>query len=191
MTGPAERRAEALRGARRRDSLTKRRRVLDSLAVLEQRGEPITFAAVAHHARVSTWLVYAEGLREHITAGQNRQHHRPQPSLDDGMAASSASLRTDLELARDQIRQLHGERDALRDALRRRLGNDLDALGRADLTTRVDELTERNRYLEVEQTRLTSENHELSARNTVLESELAAARTSLRRMIRSQNREQS
>jgi len=106
------------------------------------------------------------------------------------MAVSAAGLRTDLELARQELQALRSERDQLREALRRRLGDDLDALGRADLTSRVDELTTRNRDLETEHVRLLADNQHLRERAELLETELAAARTSLRRMIRNQNREQ-
>jgi hypothetical protein len=58
--------AQVLREARRRDSLTKRQRVRDTLEGMIRRGDQITFAAVARAARVSTWLVYADGVRKHI-----------------------------------------------------------------------------------------------------------------------------
>lgn len=186
MTTPAD----VLRQARRRDSTTKRERVLTSLAELETAGEPITFALLARHARVSTWLVYATGIREHVHAAQARQHRLPDPDIHTRMAVSAAGLRTDLELARQELQALRSERDQLREALRRRLGDDLDALGRADLTARVDELTTRNRHLETEHVRLLADNQHLRERAELLETELAAARTSLRRMIRNQNREQ-
>jgi hypothetical protein len=50
--------------ARRRVSLDKRQRVLTALTALEQQGKKITHAAVARTAGVSTWLTYAEGIRE-------------------------------------------------------------------------------------------------------------------------------
>ncbi len=67
---------QVLREARRRGSLTKRQRVLAAVHEMEQRREPVTFAAVARHARVSTWLVYAEGVREHIETAIKRQAAR-------------------------------------------------------------------------------------------------------------------
>jgi hypothetical protein len=187
MTTPAD----VLRQARRRDSTTKRARVLASLTELETAGEPITFALLARHARVSTWLVYADGIREHVHAAQARQQRPPDPAVHAGTAVSAAGLRTDLELARQELHALRRERDQLREALRRRLGEDLDALGRADLTARVDELTTRNRDLETEHARLQADNQHLREHAALLDTELAAARTSLRRMIRHQNREPS
>ncbi|MEV4847027.1 hypothetical protein AB0K20_27870 [Micromonospora matsumotoense] len=66
-----------LREARRLDSLTKRQRVLTVIQEMEAAREPITFAAVARTAHVSTWLVYAEGVREHIEAAIERQAFQP------------------------------------------------------------------------------------------------------------------
>lgn len=60
--------------ARRRVSLEKRQRVLTALTALEQQGKKITHAAVARTAGVSTWLTYAEDIREHIQAARQRPH---------------------------------------------------------------------------------------------------------------------
>jgi chromosome segregation ATPase len=176
-----------LREARRRDSLTKRQRVLHTITELERQGEPISFAAVARHARVSTWLVYAEGIREHIDAARARQASQPAADRRAGYSPSAASLRTDLELARDEITTLRAERDQLRAAMRHQLGRDLDSLTSAGLTTRIDELTGHNRELAEQNQQLATDNQELQTRLSDLETDLAAARTSLRRMIKEQN----
>lgn len=182
---------QVLREARRRDSLTKRQRVLDAVAELERRGEQVSFAAVARQARVSTWLAYADGIREHIQAAQQRQ--TAQPGLDQraGLTPSQASLRTDLELARHEISELRAERDRLRDGMRRQLGRDLDTLAGADVAARVAELTHHNQQLAQQHRQTTADNETLRAQVTALEDDLTAARTSLRRMILNQNREPS
>ncbi|MCH0543143.1 hypothetical protein I3F58_27040 [Streptomyces sp. MUM 203J] len=156
--------------ARRRDSIDKRLRVLTALEHLERDGNPITHTAVARTAGVSTWLTYAEGVREHIHAAQARQNaqptgHRPSP-------LGPATLRTDLELARQEITTLREERDAA---------------SSQNLATRVDELTQHNHRLADQLQQATSENTALYARITELEDDLAAARISLRRMIRDEN----
>ena len=56
-------RAAALKVARSKDSELKRRRALAALEALEASCAAITFTAVAKAAGVSTWLVYAEGIR--------------------------------------------------------------------------------------------------------------------------------
>ncbi|MGH8920185.1 MAG: DUF6262 family protein [Actinomycetes bacterium] len=176
-----------LREARRRDSVTKRQRVLHTITELERQGEPISFAAVARHAQVSTWLVYAEGIREHINAARARQTARPAADRRAGRSPSTPSLRTDLELARAEISALRAERDQLRAAMRHQLGRDLDALTSTGLSTRVEELTRRNQQLAEHNQQLSSDNAALRARIGELEADLTAARTGLRRMIREQN----
>ncbi|MEV0697657.1 hypothetical protein AB0I53_07020 [Saccharopolyspora sp. NPDC050389] len=56
-------------------------------------------------------------------------------------------MRTDLELARSDIKALRSERDALRKALNRQLGRQLDQLTHRELITRIDELTASNQHL--------------------------------------------
>ncbi|MFE4177462.1 DUF6262 family protein [Streptomyces sp. NPDC056909] len=172
--------------ARRRDSIDKRRRVLTAIEHLERDGEPITHTAVARTAGVSAWLTYAEGVREYIHAAQARQNARPTTGQPPG-PLSPAALRTDLELARQEITTLREERDRLRTAMSHHLGQQLDSVSSQDLTTRVDELTQHNHQLADQLQQVTGENTALHARVTELEDDLAAARTSLRRMIRDEN----
>ena len=54
-------RTAALRAARTKDSQLKRRRALNAVQALESADAPVTAAAVASAAGVSTWLVYADG----------------------------------------------------------------------------------------------------------------------------------
>ena len=119
-------RAAALKAARAKDSQLKRRAPLAALQTLETTGAPITFTAVAKAAGVSTWLVYADGIREHIDAARHRQsnHHRrtDTPTASSTHPTTSASLRTDLAIAREQIKTLRTERDKLQQRLRLQLG---------------------------------------------------------------------
>lgn len=171
--------------ARRRHSLDKRARVLTVLATLEKQGKPLTFAAVARAARVSTWLTYAPGVREHIEAAQLRQAHSTPPS---GTASppSHLSLRTELEIARQEIKELRDERDRLQAALRHQLGQQLDAIHAPDTAARAD-LNALNQDLTRRLEEAASQNATFRARITALEEDLTAARTSLRRMIRTEN----
>jgi hypothetical protein len=171
--------------ARRRHSLDKRARVLTVLATLEKQGKPLTFAAVARAARVSTWLTYAPGVREHIEAAQLRQAHSTPPSA---MASSPSplSLRTELEIARQEIKELRDERDRLQAALHHQLGQQLDAIHAPDTASRAD-LNALNQDLTRRLEEAASENATFRSRITALEEDLIAARTSLRRMIRTEN----
>jgi hypothetical protein len=172
--------------ARRRDSDTKRARVLVTLEYMRNEDIPITFAAVARQAGVSTWLVYAPGMREHIDHARTRQHRQPptEPAGD----AHIRGLQADLALARAEIRRLRADRDQQQQHLRRALGARLDDMAKADLVARIDELTRVNNALGTTTDTHRRDNETLRARITELEDDLAAARTSLRRMIRAENR---
>jgi len=174
--------------ARRRTSLDKRQRALTALETLEHHGTKITFTAVARTAGVSTWLTYTPGIREHIEAARTRQTHPTTAPPAAGQRPDPATLRTEADLARHEIKNLREERDRLRDALRHQLGQQLDHLTGPDLAARTEELATRNQQLTDQLQHATTENTALRARVTALEADLAAARTSLRRMIRDENR---
>jgi hypothetical protein len=74
MTAPS--RARAMLAARAKTSHDKRQRVLAAVQALEAAGTPVTATAVATAAGVSTWLVYADGIRDHIQAARHRQAER-------------------------------------------------------------------------------------------------------------------
>ncbi|MFD7338494.1 hypothetical protein ACFV98_21165 [Streptomyces violascens] len=136
---------------------------------------------------MSNWLVYAGGVREHIEAARKRQAGQPHRETQSGMSSSAASLKTDLALSKQEANALRAERDQLKAALQRQLGQQLDQVGTADLVARVDELTRQHEELTAERNTLQREKAELEERIVEIEEELAAARSSLRRMIRAQN----
>jgi hypothetical protein len=86
---------DALREARRRDSLAKRTRVLAIVDEMKSQDERITFLGVARAAGVSSWLVYAAGVREHIEAAREDQAARMARKQHSGATASSASPTAD------------------------------------------------------------------------------------------------
>jgi hypothetical protein len=167
--------------ARRRDSSRKRARVAAVVDQMTAAGEPVTFPEVRRRSGVSSWLVYAPGVREHIDKARARQELQP---TRDRQAGSAASLRTDLELARAAGRELRRERDQLKAALQRALGHQLDDAENAGLAARVAELTQACQRLTGERDQTRAENSELQRRLADAEDDLAAARTTLRRMIR-------
>jgi len=184
-------RVKALKAARAKDSELKRRRALAALQALEASGASITFTAVAKAAGVSTWLVYAEGIREHIDAARHRQAHHgaaPAPTPSAKRTTASDSLRTDLAIAQEQIKTLRAERDKLQQRLRLQLGAELEAPDRAHLTARVADLEAINRKLVAERDARAAEANHAQRRIGELEDELTAARESLRRAIRQANR---
>lgn len=184
-------RAAALKVARAEDSERKRQRALAAIEALEASGASVTFTAVAKAAGVSTWLVYADGIREHIDAARRRQADHdltPHPPAPSKHRTTPASLRTDLAIARDQIKTLRTERDKLQQRLRLQLGAEIEGPDRAHLTARVADLEAVNRQLVAERDARTVEADAAKRRVTELEDELCAARESLRRVIKTQNR---
>lgn len=177
-------RTAALAAARADDSKDKRRRALDALAELEAAGEAVTFPAVARAAGVSTWLVYARGVREHVEATRRRQ---TVPHAARQAHATPAGLQVDLALAREEIKRLRAEHDKLQQRLRLQLGAEIDGPQRAELIARVADLEAVNRRLVAERDARSSEDRVAQRRVRELEDELAAAREALRRMIRSEN----
>lgn len=191
-TGPAAAdRTAGLRAARTKDSADKRRRARLAIEALTAAGTPVTATAVARSAGVSTWLIYTDGIREHLDAArrhQAQQAHRPAQTAP-GTAAptATAGLRTDLALARDEIRRLRAERDKLRSRLRLQLGAEIDGPDRAELITRVAELESHARELLADRDARVAEADQARRHAHELEDDLTAARESLRRVIKSQN----
>ena len=182
----ARRRTEALQAARQRDSHTKRAHVRSTIEKMLLAGDPVTFTTVARTARVSTWLVYADGVREHIQAAIRQQADQPADHAADD-PASMVSLRTDLALARDEITRLRAHNDKLRLNAQRLLGRQLDQIDQGELLARVDALAAENRRLTEKLQQSAQEKSVLAHRNIELEEDIAAARTALRRMIKEQS----
>lgn len=181
--------AQVLLESRQKDSRAKRAKVLAVVDTMKADGDPITFLAVAKQAGVSNWLVYAEGVREHIEAARASQAAAGARKRKEGSAASAASLATDLEFARVQVRALIEERDRLRTAVQRNLGEQVNTLASKDLVARVQELTVANQQLAAAMAQAEASRNDLLAELAEAQDDLAAARTALRNMIRDQNRD--
>ncbi len=189
---PAPAPTAALHAARAKDSQDKRGRALAAIGALEAAGTLITFPAVAKAAGVSTWLTYAEGIREHVEAARRRQANGEVagpscPSRPDNRA-TPAGLRTDLAVAREEIRRLRAEADKLHRRLRLHLGAEIEGPDRAQLIARVAELEAVNRQVVAERDARAAEADTARRRVVEQEDELTAVRESLRRVIRAENR---
>ncbi|MET9088414.1 DUF6262 family protein [Streptomyces sp. NPDC004237] len=171
---------------RQKDSRTKRARVLSIVDQLVADEEPVTFTGVARAANVSHWLVYADGVREHIEAARRRQSRTTRGEAR-SQAKAPAGWKVEQEIVRKENRRLRTEVERLKAAVRRSLGQQLDQLGTADLATRVDELTAKNQKLQDDLTQALARVEELTGKLAEVEDDLASARTSLRRMIPSEN----
>lgn len=178
--------AQVLREARQKDSRDKRARVLSVVDQLLADNEPVTFTSVARAANVSHWLVYADGVREHIEAARHRQSRAAAHDARSG-ARAPAGWRVEKQLLQEDNRRLREEAERLRGAVRRSLGQQLDQLGAADLGARVDELTADNQRLQGELSQALARVAELTDQLSEAQDDLAAARASIRRMIRTEN----
>ncbi|MDH6502413.1 DUF6262 family protein [Streptomyces sp. SAI-149] len=178
--------AQILRNARQKDSRTKRARVLSVVDQLVADEEPVTFTGVARAANVSHWLVYADGVREHIEAARRRQSRTARGAAH-GQAKAPAGWKVEQEILREENRRVRAEVDRLKAAVRRSLGQQLDQLGAADLGARVDELTADKEKLQESLDRALARIEELTGKLAEAQDDLASARTSLRRMIRAEN----
>ena len=185
-------RTQAMLAARAQASRDKRQQVLTAVQALEAAGTPVTATAVATAAGVSTWLVYADGVREQLEAARRRQADR-EPGASTtappgrGEPVTQASLRTDLAIARDEIRRLRAERDKLRARLRLQLGAEIEGPDRAELIARAATLEASCRQLAAERDARGAETSHAQRRIGELEDDLTAARESLRRVIRQAN----
>ena len=139
----AEQRTARLTAARQADSAGKRDRTLKAIERLLAAGSKMSYARIAREADVSTWLIYnVPDVRVAADAAieQQRATHAasPQPSIT--RTASAESLRTDLALAREEVKALRVERDRLRERLRKTLGAEIDQTSREELITRIQRL---------------------------------------------------
>ena len=155
--------------ARRRDSLDKRQRALTALTALEREGTKITHAAVARTARVSTWLTYTDGIREHIQAARHHQASTSPRPLTQGRPPTPAGLRAELHLARQEIKELRQERDRLCDAHASPARTAARRPPRPDLAHRIDELTRHNHQLADQLQHATDDNAALRHHTASLE----------------------
>ncbi|GAA2767443.1 hypothetical protein GCM10010103_64850 [Streptomyces paradoxus] len=178
--------AQVLREARQKDSRDKRARVLAVVDQLLTDNEPVTFTGVARAANVSHWLVYAEGVREHIEAARRGQGRAATNNAHAGPKAP-AGWKVEKQLLHEDNRRLRQEVERLKGAVRRNLGQQVDQIGAADLGSRVDELTTDNQRLQGERDEALARVKDLTDQLSEVQDDLAGARMSLRRMMRAEN----
>ncbi|MFJ4695153.1 DUF6262 family protein [Streptomyces sp. NPDC088766] len=181
-------RVERLRASRAKDSEEKTRRALDAVDGLLRSGRRITVAQVAREASVSTWFVYnqspvhqavQDGITTQRTQGRQNSHAPEAPQV------SPAGLRTDLALAREEIKDLKKERDQLRNRVRLSLGAELEGVNQHELLERVQQIEQQNTALEQALSEARGQIAALESQLREAEDDLTAARASLRRAMRS------
>lgn len=188
MTGSRRTPGDALREARRRDSQAKRARVLAAVDTMKDSGTAITFLGVARAAGVSNWLVYADGVREHIEAAMKGQDKAARRRREAGSGASAASLATDLELLRAENKTLREERDSLKRAVQRSLGTTLDQAGVKSATQQIGDLRAEIQRVKDELVAVRAENSDVKRKLVDAQEEVIAVREAGRQMFKSINR---
>lgn len=182
-------RVERLQRARAKDSVAKRARAIETARRMHDSGARVTFAGVAREAAVSTWLVYnAPEVREAIQTLVDQQQAEGVPDAAlPARLASPESLRTDLLLARDEVKRLRAENEKYLRRLRSVLGAEAEAASTPELLARVRELE----AVSVDQhQRLILQDAELDTLRQLvdqLRDELEGKGEALRRMIHAQN----
>jgi hypothetical protein len=102
---PPDRTPLAAAASRKREQA--QTRAQNALRELDQQGQPITFQAVARHARVSRqWLYHQPELRNEIERLRERRVADTQPRVPEAHRASTASLHQRLENLRTENRGL-------------------------------------------------------------------------------------
>lgn len=162
---------------------------LHAIDEVRRRGDPVTFAGIAREAGVSGWFVRNQpDVRAAIerAAGEHESGGTPDKRTL-GNNTSTAGLRSELLLAREEIRDLRRDRDQMRQRLRESLGAELEQASRAELVQRVAELERRNHELLDEHGTATTLAAQASAELATAQSDLAGARAANRRFIRDVN----
>lgn len=118
--------------ARRRSEHT-RAKAIQALRTLDNKGQPVTFEAVAAQAGVSrSWLYAQHDLRAEIEQLRDTGRREPTSPVPARQRSSEASLLRRLEAANDRIRRLTKENKDLRERLALALGEQRATNSRAD-----------------------------------------------------------
>ncbi|MFD8643634.1 DUF6262 family protein [Streptomyces zaomyceticus] len=180
-------RVERLRASRTKDSEEKTKRALDAVDGLLRSGRHITVSQVARDAAVSTWFVYNQpqvhrAVQEGVAS--QRERVRQGSAAPVAQQVSPAGLRTDLALAREEIKDLKKQRDRLLNRVRLSLGAELDGVNQNELIQRVQHLEQQNTALNEELSEARQRIAALQSRLHETEDDLTAARAGLRRAMR-------
>lgn len=183
-------RTRALHEAKRADSRRKHDRAIATVKRLVDSGSRVSFARVAREANVSTWLVYnSPELKAAIQDAidhQNTEGIKEAPARP-AIAASNASLMTDLALARAEIKSLKQERDTLRKRIERVLGDEIREVDRDQLVERITELEQLLRTAHTDLSDSTKTVAALTDQNQELTEQLDAVRILNQQLIRQSN----
>ncbi|MFJ1602311.1 DUF6262 family protein [Streptomyces sp. NPDC088253] len=180
-------RVARLRQARQSDSATKTIRTRRVVRHLLNVGQRISFARVAREADVSTWFVYNNSeIKAAIRDAINDQTHHgvEAAAAPRHERATPASLRTDLAVAGEEIKDLKRERDVLKHRVQLALGAEIDNVAQADLVKRIQDLEHQKRVLAQELTQTRANADRLARQHEESEETITSLRLALRKAIR-------
>lgn len=177
-TDPAGRRTAALRQARASQSARKRQDVLDALQAMADNGIRVTFDLVARRAGVSRQFLYSDpGLRAAVEQARSKLPSKP---LRDVASGDADGLRTDLLLAREEIKRLRSENSGLKTKLVQHVAS-----------SQLDSDDEKVRDLTARNAELAREASSLRRQLAAAHDDLAAARDTNRDLMSELNRRNS
>ncbi|MFE3758871.1 DUF6262 family protein [Nocardia tengchongensis] len=177
-------RTSRLIAARRRDSTVKQDRALAAVTDLLTTGQRVTISEVARRAGVSTWFIYnTAAVRTTVDQAVTQQAAGPRPPRPAASAPGAEGLRTELSLAREEIRALRAERDTLTKKVALLLGGQLEQIPHERLVARIHELESTAADLRSQADAELQRADKATDRATALDEELTAARAVLKRMI--------
>ena len=156
-------------------------RLRQALDDLGDEGTIITFAEVARRAGVSRSLVYTRGIREDIEIGRARL---PRASSGPAPATIPASEVVLLTKRNDKLRTEVAE---LRQALREKLGEEVELGDATTLRREIEDLNNDNDALTIRVRELTEELESERTQRLELEDALSASRELVKQMIRDGN----
>jgi chromosome segregation ATPase len=99
----------------------------------------------------------------------------------------SASLATDLEITRAELRRVRDDRDRLKAKVQRGLGHQVSQAGTAELAARIKDLTARLERQDAELTQARAQITGLTSEREAALDDIAGLRIALRQMTREQN----
>ena len=173
-TDPAGRRVAALHQARASQSARKRQDVLDALQAMADNGIRATFDQVARRAGVSRQFLYSDpGLRTAVEQARSKPPSSPARDI----TADADGLRTDLLLAREEIKRLRSENTSLKAKLVQHVAS-----------SQLDSDDEKLRDLTARNAELAREESSLRRQLATAHEDLAAARDTNRDLMTELNR---
>lgn len=176
-------RSENLAKARAARSSEKMESVTAALNRMLAEGTNITISSVSRAAGVSRSYLYSRQPRTMVEAASAQQKAAPQARTNSTRRVSKAEF----DLVVDQNLSLKNQVQALRSALARKAGNEVEARELGGLSERIKTVNEENIALVLKLQSAQADRERYKSERDELSEELAASRALVQRMIRRSN----